>query len=449
MAHRSAQSCRVGIAHRFLAFNWWAVPALPLLLLLLAGCRRNDTRQVITIWHQMRPAERELLEDEIGRFQAVHPGVRVRALYKETEELRSAFQAAALAGGGPELVYGPSDPLDTFQTMGILQDISPWFPDELRGDFVDGALTYLPARADPSRRELVQIGDRFGNHLALVYNRRFISQPPKTTDELVELAVKNTLDENHDGRKERYGLVWNFTEPFFAVPFLTGYGGWVFAEPQEGRPVPALDTPQAVEAYRFIKALRDKHGVVPANCDYELADALFKTGRAAMIINGDWSWADYLNDPEIDAAVAVLPVVSETGLPMRPMVAPKGYSLNVNTSPELAAEAMAFVRHMVSDDVQRRIVNRLRMLPARRSIEKRPPDARGDGAARRLGWDEAILPGAARRRDDPRGRRGRHAAKCAAQDRADSPRVAARRLAAGAPRLGRPLARRLGHLAAR
>ena len=68
----------------------------------------------------------------------------------------------------------------------------------------------------------MQVGDRFGNHLALVYNRRFIKEPPKTTDELVELAMKNTVDENGDGRKDRYGLVWNFTEPFFAIPFLTG-----------------------------------------------------------------------------------------------------------------------------------------------------------------------------------------------------------------------------------
>ena len=66
--------------------------------------------------------------DEIARFEAAHPDVHVRALYKETEELRSGFQAAALAGGGPELIYGPSDVLDTFQTMGIVQDMSPWFP---------------------------------------------------------------------------------------------------------------------------------------------------------------------------------------------------------------------------------------------------------------------------------------------------------------------------------
>ena len=91
-----------------------------------------------------------------------------------------------------------------------------------------------------------------------------------------------------------------------------------------------------------------------------------------MIINGDWSWADYLETPGIDAAVAVLPVVNSTGQPMRTMFAPKGYSLNANTPPEVAAEAMAFVRHMTSDDVQRRMVHELRMLPARRSIQRDP-----------------------------------------------------------------------------
>lgn len=361
--------------HRFGRAGWRQTMALAFLCV-LAGCGKRDTRQVITIWHQARPAERELLNDEIKRFEASHPDFRVRALYKETEELRSGFQAAALAGSGPELVYGPSDVLDTYQTMGILQDMSPWFPGELHGEFVDGALTFLPARAEPNRTELVQIGDRFGNHLALVYNRNFIKKPPETTEQLVELAIENTFDHDGDGRKDRYGLVWNFTEPYFAVPFITGYGAWVFAAPKpatpadgakKSRPVPALDTREAVNAYRFITELRNEHGVVPANCDYELADALFKTGHAAMIINGDWSWADYLNIPEIDAAVAVLPIVNETGLPMRPMIAPKGYSLNGNTPPELAAAAMEFVRQMTSDEVQHRIVQQLRMLPARRS----------------------------------------------------------------------------------
>jgi arabinogalactan oligomer/maltooligosaccharide transport system permease protein len=341
-----------------------------LLMGVLSGCTVRDDRRVITMWHQVRPAEREVLRNEITRYEAAHPDVRIRPLYKETEELRSGFQAAALAGAGPELVYGPSDVLDTFHTMGLIQDLSPWFPENVGDKFVDGALTYLPALKDPDKRELVQVGDRFGNHLALVYNRRFIKNPPKTTDELVRLAVENTIDADGDGRKDRYGLVWNFTEPFFAVPFLTGHGAWVFQEPTADPPVPALDTPESIAAYRFIKSLREEHRVVPANCDYELADSLFKTGKAAMIINGDWSWVDYLENPDIDAAVAVLPTVSSTGEPMRPMVAPKGYSLNVIAQGKTAAAAMNFVRYMVSDEVQRRLVQRLRMMPARRSARQ-------------------------------------------------------------------------------
>ena len=202
------------------------------------------------------------------------------------------------------MIYGPSDVLGTFQTMGVVQDMGPWFPEKDRGDFVEGALTYLPAAGDPAKRDLVQVADKFGNHLALVYNRKFVPNPPKTTDELVALAVRNTIDENGDGRKDRYGLVWNFTEPFFGIPFLTGYGGWVFADrPRSAagsppvRPEPSLDTPQAVAAWKFMQSLQTEHGVAPQNCDYELADSLFKTGRAAMIINGDWSWADYLKRP--------------------------------------------------------------------------------------------------------------------------------------------------------
>jgi len=359
---------------------------LLLLLLLFCGCKPPDKRTTITIWHQSRPAEYQLLRDEIAHFEAANPNTRVRALYKETEELRSGFQAAALAGGGPELIYGPSDVLGALQTMGVVQDMSPWFPAELRGDFVSGGLTYLANPNDAAKKDLVQIGDRFGNHLALVYNRKYVPDPPKTTDELVDIAVKNSLDEDGDGRKDRYGLVWNFTEPFFGIPFLTGYGGWVFVEPKgvaapgepeasapgaDEHPKPALDTPQSVAAWQFMQSLQER-GVAPRNCDYEAADSLFKSGKAAMIINGDWSWADYLATPGIDAAVAVLPTVTSTGQPMRTMFAPKGYSLNVNAKGEAAELAMAFVRHMTSDAVQRRVVHDLRMLPARRSIQCDP-----------------------------------------------------------------------------
>ena len=333
------------------------------LLIGLVGCQRQESDDLtVTLWHQMTVGERVVLEDRITEFENQNPGIQVVALYKETEELRSGFQAAALAGIGPELVFGPSDPLGTFVTMGIVQDMSPWFGESERNGFVDQALTYLPSSSEDQGDVLVQVGDRVGNHLALVYNRNIISEPPKTTDEMVEMAIAATKDFSDH---KQYGLVWNFIEPFFLVPFLTGHGAWVF---EEDGVTPNLDTPEVIAALKFVAELQNKHSVMPANCDYETADSLFKDGSAAMIINGDWSWSQYLDNPEIDAAVAPMPVVSSTGIPMGPMVATKGYSLNVSAKGKQAEAAMNFVRFMTSESSQREFMTRLKTLPSRKSL---------------------------------------------------------------------------------
>lgn len=332
---------------------------------LLAGCGQPSTKRVVTLWHQMVPRDRVMLEQLVVEFEEAHPEIDVRTLYKETEELRSGYQAAALAGIGPELIYGPSDVIGTYHAMGIVADMNRWVPDKMAAEFVDGALTYLPDRTDPEKNSLLLLPDRFGNHLALVYNRDLIDEPPRTTDELIEFA-RRSMEEGIDGRRADYGLVWNFVEPFFAVPFLTGHGAWVFDD--SGKPVPALDTPQSAAAYAFILSLRDVHKIVPRNCDYETADSLFKMGKAAMIINGDWSWTDYLETEGITAAVAPLPTVSSTRKPMAPMVSPKGYSLNAFSAPQAAEDAMQFALFMTSEASQRKFMELVRILPARKAL---------------------------------------------------------------------------------
>ena len=58
---------------------------------------------------------------------AVHPGVMVEQLFKETEELRSGFIVAAIAGQGPEIVYGPSDQVGPFEVMNIILPLEDLF----------------------------------------------------------------------------------------------------------------------------------------------------------------------------------------------------------------------------------------------------------------------------------------------------------------------------------
>lgn len=343
----------------------------------LGGCAPADSRRVVDLWHQMRPEDREILVKRIAEFERIHPEIQVRQLYKETEELRSGLVSSLLADSGPDLIYGPSDAAGLYQAMGALADMRPWLPEEKLADFDPRALLYAPpgegsAAATPP---LTFVGDRFGNHLALVYNAKFVAEPPRTTDDLVRLAKENTVDEDGDGKADRFGLVWNYTEPFFVVPFLTGYGAWVFDKtdlPVGETPQPALDTSASIAAYEFVSALRNEHGVLPPSADYEAAKALFEEGRAAMLIDGDWSWQKYLGSDRIDAHVALLPTVSSTGRPMAGTVAPKGYSLTTFAHGPAADDAMQLVDFLTSPETQRVYLQEQKILPSRLSLRSDP-----------------------------------------------------------------------------
>ena len=145
---------------------------------------------------------------------------------------------------------------------------------------------------------------------------------------------------------DQYGLVWNFTEPFFYAPWLGGFGGSLINDQNQ----PTLNTAANEKGFAFIKSLRDEHGIIPRECDYEIANAMFLGGDAAMIINGDWSWGNYMG--KVDFGIARIPMVSETGLWPTPIVSTKGYSINANLKGERLDEVKKLLRYLTSPEVQ-------------------------------------------------------------------------------------------------
>ena len=90
----------------------------------------------------MRVDERLVLDNQLKQFMNLHPGVTVEEIYKETEELRSGFIVAAIAGQGPDLVYGPSDQVGPFQVMGIIDPLEPLFDTTYLNSFIPKGLTW-------------------------------------------------------------------------------------------------------------------------------------------------------------------------------------------------------------------------------------------------------------------------------------------------------------------
>ncbi len=320
---------------------------------LIGGCTTDD-RMHIRFWHQMQVGERAVAERQIQRFMEQNPDVRVELLYKETEQLRNDFIIASYARQGPEIVYGPSDMIGLLATLEVIRPLEDFFDEEYLDQFYDKAKVWYEGH-------LYQLADKLGNHLALVYNKALLSKPPETTDELIEIGKELTKDLTGNGRIDQYGLVWNYTEPFFYVPFLTGFGGQVMNNEQTR---PTLDTEANVRALNFIQELRDVHRIVPREADYEIADALFKEGRAGMIINGDWSWGGYIS-AGIDIGVAPIPRVSETGLWASPMVSTKGYSINEYIDDEKLPVVIELIRYLNKSENQLEMTEAVKTFPTR------------------------------------------------------------------------------------
>ena len=314
----------------------------------------------ITLWHQLNYAERVVLDEQLKRFNKMYPWIKVTSIYRETEQLRAGFQNSALGGSGPELVHGPSDQIGPFATMGIIK------PLESLLDTTD-----LNQRLDPQalvhyQGHLYQVADRLGNHLCLIYNKKFIPDPPKNSDELIRIGQANTVDLDGDGRIDRFGLVWNFTEPYFFVPFLSGFGGWMIDGTQ-----PTLNTEANRNALQFVKDLRDKYKITPQSADYELAHNLFLEGKSAMIINGDWSWQSYI-DAGMDIGVTRIPKIVQTGLWPAPIVSPRGFSINVNIKKEKIEPTLILLRFLLSDEAQRTMAEGTGIMPSSKSLRNDP-----------------------------------------------------------------------------
>ncbi|MFZ5825675.1 MAG: extracellular solute-binding protein [Bacillota bacterium] len=289
----------------------------------------------IVFWEQEEAAEK-FFDPILAKFMEKHPNIKVTRVHYETEKLRSNFLTAVQGGQAPQVVYGPDDNVGVFATAGVIQPLDSFFSN----GFLD---TINPIALDGNRfnGKLWGMPDRIGNQLMLIYNKKLVATPPKNTDELIKFAgeFKKT---NPDG----YALVFNQVEPFWAAPWLGGYGGKVFNDKNE----PTLDTPAMVNTFKLMVEFKNKN-VMPKEADYDAAEALFKEGKAAMIINGPWSVNGYL-EKGLDIGITRIPQISGADWP-KPYTSTKSYFVSkLVTDPEEKKAVATFIEFMNSAAIQ-------------------------------------------------------------------------------------------------
>jgi arabinogalactan oligomer/maltooligosaccharide transport system permease protein len=333
----------------------YSVCYLLILIIILCSCGQNR-QKTIMIWHSMRPLGAKILQQKLDQFSKKYPGWKFSQLFYEPETARTNYIISAMGGSGPALFWGASDNIGPFIELNVIKPLEQLFDEA----FLDSFITKpIPANTW-FQGHLYQIADQVGNHLCLVYNKKLVEKPPKKISELRKIGKTLTKDLNGDGKPDRYALAWNYTEPFFAVPFINGYGGQILDKNNR----PTLDTEATIKAAQLIYDLANKDRIIPLECDYEISNALFLDGYSAMIINGPWSWGTYIENG-IQIGITRIPMIDETGLWPSPMVSPLGYSININLKGEKQKIALALLKFLTSSEVELEFTRAMGTIPSR------------------------------------------------------------------------------------
>ena len=205
------------------------------------------------------------------------PGSTLTAEKKDVEALRQELQSAALAGEGlPDFMWTVADHAGPFTETGLIQPLDELFDLDVYLNTValNGQTWGIPFSA--------------GNHLMFIYNKQYVETPPATVEELIEmsavLAIENADVEGFTP------FLFSHGESFWVFPWMQAINpdGVPFVGFAEDGVTPDLNNDSLISTYTLLATLKEL-GVTSSECDYNCLDGLFKEGKAAFTINGDWS----------------------------------------------------------------------------------------------------------------------------------------------------------------
>jgi arabinogalactan oligomer/maltooligosaccharide transport system permease protein len=269
-----------------------------LILAALLAAPLAGAQEPLKLWHAYRGAEEQALARAVERY-TTQTGHRVQLLAVPYDAYSSKLSSAIPHGVGPDVFIFNYERLRTFHRQGLVAPTDR---------FIDKA-AYLPSAVEALQLD----GQTYGyplalKNVALFVNTRLVPDTPETTEELLRL-----LPHLSDRAKNRFGLAYASTDFYLHAPFFFGFGGELFDAKGRAR----FDSPGMERSLAFVKALQDQR-FMPEEVTGALVKSLFNDGQAAMVVSGPW-FAGEIADG-VPYQVVPLPLVSETGLPMKPFL---------------------------------------------------------------------------------------------------------------------------------
>jgi maltose-binding protein MalE len=303
----------------------------------------------VVVWHSWGGEYFTTIQKLFGDY-ATKNNVTIE-LVKQSD-LNNKVSVAVPSGQGPDIIAWVDDQIGKNALSEIIQPLDQYGVDKA---YLDANFTPVAASAMVYKDQTYGIPESM-EALTFIYNKALIQEAdlPKNTDELIAKSKE------YNGT-DKYLFVYNAkSDAYFSAPWWQGAG--VKLVTPEG--TTELGSENAVKAGELIKSFTE---IMPKELDYSVADTLFKEGKAAIIMNGPWSIADY-QAAGLDVGLSTIPIVSSSGQPGKPFVGVKLLMLAANAkAPEAAVELM---KYYGSTEVQTELAKVNKQVPANSAAQE-------------------------------------------------------------------------------
>jgi arabinogalactan oligomer/maltooligosaccharide transport system substrate-binding protein len=289
----------------------------------------------LTVWHAYRGKEKAAFEKVIANYnkQAAAKGVEATTLAVPYDAYADKITAAVPRGKGPDVFIFAQDRLGGWVEGGsTVEPIGFFLDDKTRNQFLPSMLEAMTYRNTVYGLPLNY------KSITLIYNKKLVKAPPKSSGELVKLAKGLT-----DAAAGKFGLAYAYNDYYYHAALQNAFGGRAF----DPGPKPVLNAPQNVAAMKLLLKWIRQDAILPAEPSTALITSLFNDGKAAMVFSGPWFLGEIT--PGLDYGLAPLPTIDEAGgKPMRPWLTIEGVYVAMSSRHKEASYDLA--KYLVSEE---------------------------------------------------------------------------------------------------
>ncbi|OHD14757.1 MAG: hypothetical protein A2086_07020 [Spirochaetes bacterium GWD1_27_9] len=289
------------------------------ILFLLISCEiTNRVTTTTTVNNNITELVLWCNDTEAKGFESLNDSLLKNSNIRLKIEIKSAprtdFLNTFQTGSSPDIIVGGHDWVGELAKKGLIADIT--ILEDIKTKFIKKSTDGFYYR-----NKLYGIPYSIDS-LILFYNKNLISTPPKTFEDLINVAKPMT-----DVSSDKYGFLYGIQEDFFMnFPFVGSQGGYIFKNYDNSYDITdiGIGNAGAIEGFEFIKKLVND-GIVPYSTNYLKVEEAFTQGRVAIIMESSRN-IDFYKKNISNLGIADLPTLNNK--PLKSLIVSRGVMIS-------------------------------------------------------------------------------------------------------------------------